>query len=188
MILRPTPMTVGRCASSSTLAGRCTRTHSSSPTSSRSARAPRRDGESTGDHDDRYAFLAGELELVLYDERPDFETFGLEARLFLSGAAAAARHDSAWSLACGEEHRSGRRGRRELSDDPVRPCEPRQVPAPTRHGRASGQARSGMAWLVGACGCSRSLHMIHWYERQCRGSTRRNGSRVCGAEDLSRPG
>jgi dTDP-4-dehydrorhamnose 3,5-epimerase len=35
-------------------------------------------------HDDRYAFLAGELELVLYDARPDVETSGLEARLFLS--------------------------------------------------------------------------------------------------------
>jgi dTDP-4-dehydrorhamnose 3,5-epimerase len=37
------------------------------------------------EHDDRYAFLAGELELVLYDERRDVETSGLEARLFLSG-------------------------------------------------------------------------------------------------------
>ena len=35
-------------------------------------------------HDDRYAFLAGELELVLYDERSDVETFGLEARMVLS--------------------------------------------------------------------------------------------------------
>ena len=35
-------------------------------------------------HDDRYAFLAGELELVLYDERPDVATSGLEARLVLS--------------------------------------------------------------------------------------------------------
>src|SRR5579871_4469609 len=35
-------------------------------------------------HDDRYAFLAGELELVFYDARPDVETSGLEARLFLS--------------------------------------------------------------------------------------------------------
>lgn len=35
-------------------------------------------------HDDRYAFLAGELELVLYDERPDVQTAGLEARIFLS--------------------------------------------------------------------------------------------------------
>jgi dTDP-4-dehydrorhamnose 3,5-epimerase len=36
-------------------------------------------------HDDRYAFLQGELELVLYDGRTDVETSGLEARLFLSG-------------------------------------------------------------------------------------------------------
>lgn len=36
-------------------------------------------------HDDRYAFLSGELELVLYDERPDVETSGLVSRLFLSG-------------------------------------------------------------------------------------------------------
>ena len=36
-------------------------------------------------HEDRYAFLSGELELVFYDEREDASTFGLEARLFLSG-------------------------------------------------------------------------------------------------------
>lgn len=35
-------------------------------------------------HDDRYAFLSGELELVLYDERPDAATCGLEARVQLS--------------------------------------------------------------------------------------------------------
>ena len=36
-------------------------------------------------HESRYAFLGGELELVLYDERDDVSTTGLEARLFLSG-------------------------------------------------------------------------------------------------------
>lgn len=36
-------------------------------------------------HDDRYAFLSGELELVLYDEREDSGTHGLEARIVLSG-------------------------------------------------------------------------------------------------------
>lgn len=36
-------------------------------------------------HDDRYAFLSGELELVLYDAREDSPTAGLEARLVLSG-------------------------------------------------------------------------------------------------------
>jgi dTDP-4-dehydrorhamnose 3,5-epimerase len=36
------------------------------------------------EHEDRYAFMAGELELVFYDERPGVETSGLEARLFLS--------------------------------------------------------------------------------------------------------
>jgi dTDP-4-dehydrorhamnose 3,5-epimerase len=35
-------------------------------------------------HEDRYAFLAGELEIVFYDEREDAPTFGLEARIFLS--------------------------------------------------------------------------------------------------------
>ena len=35
-------------------------------------------------HEDRYAFLSGELELVLYDERDDVPTAGLVARLFLS--------------------------------------------------------------------------------------------------------
>lgn len=35
-------------------------------------------------HDDRYAFLAGELELVLHDSRPDVETSGQTTRLFLS--------------------------------------------------------------------------------------------------------
>ena len=74
-------------------------------------------------HDDRYAFLAGELEVALYDERPDSETRGSMALPLR--AAAAALCDSAWSLARGEEHRSAGRGRRELSDDPVRACEPR---------------------------------------------------------------
>jgi dTDP-4-dehydrorhamnose 3,5-epimerase len=36
------------------------------------------------EHDDRYAFLTGELEVALYDERPDVETSGLEARVVLS--------------------------------------------------------------------------------------------------------
>ena len=36
------------------------------------------------EHDDRYAFLSGELELVLYDERDDSSTEGLVTRLFLS--------------------------------------------------------------------------------------------------------
>ena len=36
------------------------------------------------EHEDRYAFLAGELELAFYDEREDSPTRGLEARLFLS--------------------------------------------------------------------------------------------------------
>lgn len=36
-------------------------------------------------HEDRYAFLAGELELVLYDEREDASTSGLVTRFFLSG-------------------------------------------------------------------------------------------------------
>lgn len=35
-------------------------------------------------HEDRYAFLSGELELVLYDAREDVSTTGLEARIFLS--------------------------------------------------------------------------------------------------------
>ena len=35
-------------------------------------------------HEDRYAFLTGELEVVLYDAREDASTFGLDARLFLS--------------------------------------------------------------------------------------------------------
>lgn len=35
-------------------------------------------------HEDRYAFLAGELELVLYDGREDSPTAGLEARIVLS--------------------------------------------------------------------------------------------------------
>lgn len=37
------------------------------------------------EHEDRYAFIAGEAEIVLYDEREDSPTFGLETRLFLSG-------------------------------------------------------------------------------------------------------
>jgi dTDP-4-dehydrorhamnose 3,5-epimerase len=35
-------------------------------------------------HDDRYALISGELELVLYDAREDSPTAGLEARLVLS--------------------------------------------------------------------------------------------------------
>jgi len=35
-------------------------------------------------HEDRYAFLAGELELVFHDERDDVPTSGLTARLVLS--------------------------------------------------------------------------------------------------------
>ena len=35
-------------------------------------------------HEDRYAFLAGELEIVLYDAREDSPTFALESRVFLS--------------------------------------------------------------------------------------------------------
>lgn len=34
------------------------------------------------EHEDRYAFLSGSLELVLYDERADSPTFGLESRLY----------------------------------------------------------------------------------------------------------
>jgi dTDP-4-dehydrorhamnose 3,5-epimerase len=37
------------------------------------------------EHEDRYAFLEGELEVVLYDAREDSSTPGLETRLFLSG-------------------------------------------------------------------------------------------------------
>jgi len=36
------------------------------------------------EHDDRYTFLAGELEVVLYDARDDSSTSGLVSRLFLS--------------------------------------------------------------------------------------------------------
>jgi dTDP-4-dehydrorhamnose 3,5-epimerase len=36
------------------------------------------------EHDDRYAFLSGELEVVLYDAREDVTTSGLVTRLFLS--------------------------------------------------------------------------------------------------------
>lgn len=36
------------------------------------------------EHEDRYAFLSGELEIALYDGREDSATAGLEARLFLS--------------------------------------------------------------------------------------------------------
>lgn len=36
------------------------------------------------EHEDRYAFLTGELEIVLYDGREDSATAGLEARIFLS--------------------------------------------------------------------------------------------------------
>jgi dTDP-4-dehydrorhamnose 3,5-epimerase len=36
------------------------------------------------EHDDRYAFMSGELELVLYDEREAASTSGLVARLYLS--------------------------------------------------------------------------------------------------------
>lgn len=35
-------------------------------------------------HEDRYAFLSGELEIALYDERVGVPTSGLEARIFLS--------------------------------------------------------------------------------------------------------
>lgn len=37
------------------------------------------------EHHDRYAFLSGELELVLYDERADSSTAGLVATLMLTG-------------------------------------------------------------------------------------------------------
>jgi dTDP-4-dehydrorhamnose 3,5-epimerase len=36
------------------------------------------------EHDDRYAFLSGELEVALYDGREDSVTAGLESRLVLS--------------------------------------------------------------------------------------------------------
>jgi dTDP-4-dehydrorhamnose 3,5-epimerase len=35
-------------------------------------------------HDDRYAFISGELELAFYDAREDSATSGLEARLYVS--------------------------------------------------------------------------------------------------------
>src|ERR1019366_9045127 len=38
------------------------------------------------EHDDRYAFLAGELELAFYDAREDSETSGQESHLMLSEA------------------------------------------------------------------------------------------------------
>jgi dTDP-4-dehydrorhamnose 3,5-epimerase len=37
------------------------------------------------EHEDRYAFLDGELELALFDERDDSATAGESSRLFLSG-------------------------------------------------------------------------------------------------------
>lgn len=37
------------------------------------------------EHEDRYAFLSGELELAFYDAREDSPTGGQESRLFLSG-------------------------------------------------------------------------------------------------------
>jgi dTDP-4-dehydrorhamnose 3,5-epimerase len=37
------------------------------------------------EHEDRYAFLAGELEIALYDGREDGPTAGTASRLFLSG-------------------------------------------------------------------------------------------------------
>jgi dTDP-4-dehydrorhamnose 3,5-epimerase len=36
------------------------------------------------EHEDRYAFVSGELEIVLYDGREESPTHGLESRLFLS--------------------------------------------------------------------------------------------------------
>jgi dTDP-4-dehydrorhamnose 3,5-epimerase len=36
------------------------------------------------EHEDRYSFMAGELELVFYDARPDSPTSGEESRLVLS--------------------------------------------------------------------------------------------------------
>lgn len=36
------------------------------------------------EHEDRYTFLSGELEVVLYDGRDDSPTAGLEARIFLT--------------------------------------------------------------------------------------------------------
>lgn len=36
------------------------------------------------EHEDRYTFLSGELEIVLYDGRDDSPTAGLEARIFLT--------------------------------------------------------------------------------------------------------
>jgi dTDP-4-dehydrorhamnose 3,5-epimerase len=39
------------------------------------------------EHEDRYAFLAGELEIVFYDGREDAKSFGLEARVYLSERA-----------------------------------------------------------------------------------------------------
>lgn len=36
------------------------------------------------EHEDRYAFLSGELEIALYDGREDAATAGMQSRLFLS--------------------------------------------------------------------------------------------------------
>lgn len=51
------------------------------------------------EHDDRYAFLTGELELALYDAREDSPTAGQESRLVLSEA-----HRKLVLIPCGVWH------------------------------------------------------------------------------------
>ena len=101
------------------------------------------------EHEDRYAFLDGELELAFYDARESSPTFGEQSRLFLSQLHRTAARDPAGRVARRAQRRAVRRPRGELPDDPLRPRQSRQVPAAAGHRRAAGAARPGLAGLVG---------------------------------------
>jgi dTDP-4-dehydrorhamnose 3,5-epimerase len=61
------------------------------------------------EHDDRYALLEGELEVVLYDERDDAVTSGLVARTFLTG-----RHRRLFTIPPGVWHAERNVGRTDV--------------------------------------------------------------------------
>jgi dTDP-4-dehydrorhamnose 3,5-epimerase len=86
-------------------------------------------------HEDRYFLLAGEMEVVFYDERDDSPTTGFLAKIVLSE-----HRRRLMNIPAGVWHTDRNLGdkglrRRQSPDDRVRPRSARQAAPPSRHRR-----------------------------------------------------
>ncbi len=85
------------------------------------------------EHEDRYFVLQGELQLILYDVRPEISDLwqGLPDRFIRIKSALG--HHSAQRMARRLQHRHEGRPRGEFSHAPLRSREPGQISPATRH-------------------------------------------------------